>query len=292
LGSLDLPYIWGPIGGMNLRPLSLFFQLGFKDGITTALRNAANWLQFRFSPRVRRGMRRPEVLIANTSENADLIRRVHGRDTLLMPENAIEQLVSRPKRVRSEEPLAMVWVGRIDTAKALDLLIEALGRVGSRDWTLDVAGDGPRRIQLEARAAELGLDAIHWHGKLPRERVLALYDHADFHVLTSLAEAHSTVLWEAMSRGVPTVALDHCGMHDSICEKCGVRIPLGVVDEIVERLATLIEQAINDRTLAARLSVGARACAEQVLWSQRVGRWNSIYDLAIARRKAAMLSGG
>lgn len=285
LGTLDLPYVWGPIGGMNLRPLRLFWELGFKDGVTTALRNAANWLQFRASPRVRRAMRRPEVLIANTSENVGLVRRVHGRDPLLMPENAIEQVRPRPFRDSQNRPFAMIWVGRIDTAKALDLLIEALGKVRSTDWTLDIAGDGPRRAQLQERATTIGLgDRIRWHGKMARERVLDLYDQADVHVLTSLAEAHSTVLWEAMSRGVPTIALDHCGMHDSICNACGVRIPLGSVAQIVERLVTLIEEAITDRTMMVRLSHGAEACARQVLWSERVQRWNSIYDLAIDRR--------
>ena len=284
LGTLDRPYVWGPIGGMNLRPLRLFLELGFKDGATTALRNAANWLQFRTSLRIRRGMRRPEVLITNTSENVELIRRVHGRDPLLMPENAIEQVRPRPIRPPSDLPFAMIWVGRIDTAKALDLLIEALGKVRATDWTLDIAGDGPRRVRLEERAAALGLSKrIRWHGRMARERVLGLYDRADVHVLTSLAEGHSTVLWEAMSRGVPTVALDHCGMHDSICHACGVRIPLGTVAEIVDRLAALIERAIADRTIMAQLSHGAEACARQVLWSERVQRWNSIYDLAIER---------
>jgi glycosyltransferase involved in cell wall biosynthesis len=285
LGTLDRPYVWGPIGGMNLRPLRLFLELGLKNGLTTALRNAANWLQFRVSPRVRRGMRRPEVLIVNTSENVDLVQRVHGRNPLLMPENAIEQVKPRIIQDIQNGPFAMLWVGRIDTAKALDLLIEALGRVRSTDWTLDIAGDGPRRAQLEERAKALGLDdRVRWHGKMARERVLDLYDQAHVHILTSLAEAHSTVLFEAMSRAVPTVALDHCGMHDSICDACGVRIPLSTVEQIVEHFGRVIEEAIADRTMMVRLSDGAAGCAQQMLWSKRVKRWNSIYDLAIARR--------
>lgn len=285
LGKLDLPYVWGPIGGMNLRPLHLFLEIGVKSGLTTALRNAANWLQFRLSPRVRRGMRRPEVLIANTSENVELVQRVHGRKPLLMPENGVEKIRARTYSRPEEQPLKMIWVGRIDTAKALNLLIEALGKVHSDDWILEIAGDGPERSRLQTRATELELDArVRWHGRMSRESVLSLYDQADIHILTSLAEAHSTVLWEAMSRGIPTIALDHCGMHDSICDACGVRIPLGTMAQIIDRLAMAVEGAIADRTSIIQLSHGAEICAQQVLWSERVQRWNSIYELAIARR--------
>lgn len=284
LASLKLPYIWGPIGGMNLRPLPLFFKMSFKSGAATAIRNAVNWLQFRGSRRIARGIDHPDVLVASTSEGAELIRRVHGRDALVMPENAVGSVRARSPGRSTQGPFSMLWVGRIDAAKALDILIEALGRVASTDWVLNVAGDGERRGKLETRAKELGLeDRIRWHGQLPRERVLALYANADVHMLTSLAEAHSTVLWEAMSQGVPTVALDHCGMHDSICDQCGVRIPLGSFDEIVASYTQSIEDGIADRSLFERLSRGASECARRALWSERLKRWNCIYDLAIAR---------
>jgi glycosyltransferase involved in cell wall biosynthesis len=286
LWQLDTPYVWGPIGGMNMRPLRPFAYYGWKTVAKTLGRNIANWLQFRLNPRLGRAIRHTDVLIANTSENAALVERVYGRRPLLMPENAITAVADRP-HARQDRPLAMIWVGRIDAAKALEILIVALGALRDAPWTLEVVGDGVRAAPARALAHELGLaHRIRWSGVLPRAAVAERFAAADVHVLTSLAEAHSTVLWEAMSLGVPTIAFDHCGMHDSICDACGIRVPLGDFDAMAAHLADAIRPLLGDRDEVARLSQGALRCAKANGWDARVERLEAIYDQAITQHAA------
>lgn len=281
LWKLDAPYIWGPIGGMNLRPLRPFAAYGMSSLLKTAGRNVANWLQFRINPRLRRAIVETDVLIANTSENARLIDSVHGRIPLLMPENAITA-IKEPAPEAKAGPLAMIWVGRIDAAKALELLIGALASLKHQAWTLEVVGDGPRAAAAKDLARELGIgDRISWTGFLPRFDVQDRFRKADVHVLTSLAEAHSTVLWEAMSLGIPTIAFDHCGMHDSICDRCGIKVPIGSFAEMTDNLALAIQPLLQDRERLDLLSAGALQCASRNSWTHRAARWEDIYKLAI-----------
>lgn len=283
LWLLDKPYVWGPIGGMNMRPLRAFFDLSFAAGVRTFGRNAANWLQFRLSPRLRRAVRRADVLIVNTTENRELVKRVLGRHAELLPENAI--VAQQPERVPQDasHPLRLLWVGRIDQAKAPEILIEALATIADRKWHLVMVGDGPRREAIMTLARRHGLDGrITWTGRLDREAVARCFANSDVHVLTSLAEAHSTVLWEAMSAGVPTIAIDHCGMHDSICDACGIRVTLGPVADMRDGFANAIDQLVHDRNRVEQLSDGARVCAERNSWTRRTAFWKDCYAQAMA----------
>lgn len=286
LWKLNKPYIWGPIGGMNMRPLRPFAFYGLSAIIKTAGRNIVNWLQFRLSPRLQRAIQASNVLIANTSENARLIESVHGRLPLLMPENAITAVAEMPAPA-CVAPLALIWVGRIDAAKALEILLVALAELKDASWTLEVVGDGPRAGPARALAEDLGLsDRVDWTGILPRRAVQDRFEAADVHVLTSLAEAHSTVLWEAMSLGVPTIAFDHCGMHDSICDACGIRVPLGNFTQMAANMADAIRSLLDDPSRIAALSAGALRCAAKNGWAARADRWETLYDLAIANHDA------
>lgn len=288
LWKLGKPYIWGPVGGIAARPVRAFRDLGFAEGLKTIVRNTVNAVQFR-APRVRTGIRKADILLAATSENADAIERVYGRKAIVVPENAIDPgpeaapdaMADTPA---SPGPLRLVWTGTLETRKAITILLRALARLDAPGrWTLDVVGDGPLMAASRAEAAALGVDgAITWHGKVPRTTAVALMAAADLHVLTSLAEANTTVLWEAMGAGVPTMAIDHCGMHDSICDACGIRIPLGGIEPMATSFAAAIGRLIDDRAALARLSDGARGCAIEHGWERRTAFWRDIYDRAIA----------
>lgn len=284
LWKLNKPYVWGPIGGIAARPVRAFIGLGLGNGLRTVARNFANAVQFRFGRRVAEGISRADMLLAATSENAAAIERVHGRRAIVVPENAIDLGSSVTVRVSPPgQPLRLIWVGTLETRKAITILLRALAQLPKpARWTLDVLGDGPLLAQSRAEAEALRIaDLVTWHGKLPRDRAVARMADADVHVLTSLAEANTTVLWEAMGAGVPTMAIDHCGMHDSICHDCGVRLPLDRIDAMVDSFADAIGRLIDDRAAVERLSHGALACAVRNGWPHRVTFWNDIYDRAI-----------
>ena len=59
---------------------------------------------------------------------------------------------------------------------------------------------------------------------MPFHRTGLQLNSTHLHIITSLGEGNPTTIWEAMDRGIPTVSLNHCGMKDVICDKCGVKI--------------------------------------------------------------------
>ena len=82
--------------------------------------------------------------------------------------------MSVPLPVAEEgEPLGILFIGRLDSYKRLDWLIESLAAMRS-PWRLSVVGDGPYRIRFEDLAKQLFYSQLHedpglvqFHGRLP-----------------------------------------------------------------------------------------------------------------------------
>lgn len=109
-----------------------------------------------------------------------------------------------------EGELSLLTVGRLDVEKNPLLLADILARLraGGRRWRLVVCGDGPMRLALEARLAELDLlEQVELRGYVPIDGgLLELYrsSHAFLHV--SWTEGFPQVLVEAFASGLPVVA--------------------------------------------------------------------------------------
>ena len=100
---------------------------------------------------------------------------------------------------------ALVFAGRLGPQKAVGVALRAL--VDVPDATLTVAGDGPERAALVARAGELGLDGrVSFLGSVPREQVLRLFRAADASVLPSAWENFPRTVVEALAVGCPVIA--------------------------------------------------------------------------------------
>lgn len=99
-------------------------------------------------------------------------------------------------------------VGRLHEQKGFDLLLNAWKQVEKQlpEWTLRIVGEGPRRKELEAQIASLGLQQVCLAGR--KEDIAAEYAEASCFVLSSRYEGLPLALIEAMWCGVPSVAFD------------------------------------------------------------------------------------
>ena len=112
---------------------------------------------------------------------------------------------------RSGEPLRVLFIGRLDSYKRLDLLFEALSHLSS-PWKLAVVGDGPNRFCFEGLAQCLfsGDAPVHFYGRLSESAKLNQLATADLLVLPSdrSNEAFGIVQLEAMAAGRLALAFD------------------------------------------------------------------------------------
>ncbi|MDE2481965.1 MAG: glycosyltransferase [bacterium] len=111
-------------------------------------------------------------------------------------------------RVRDDQRLVL-FVSRLAREKNVDLLLEAFADANDPSLRLAIAGDGPARDELEARAIELGVrESVVFLGAVPREALPDLYASADAFVFPSTTDTQGLVQAEALAAGARVIAAD------------------------------------------------------------------------------------
>jgi glycosyltransferase involved in cell wall biosynthesis len=155
----------------------------------------------------------------------------------------------------------LVHVARHHPVKDQVTLVRGFARAAPHlpDVDLVMAGDGPLRDELEARARELKVhERVHFLGI--RTDVPELMRAADAFALTSLSEAASLTLLEAMASALPVIATNVGGNPElARHEREGLLFPR----RDAEGCATAIRRVFEDPQLAARLGAAGRARAEE-----------------------------
>ena len=110
------------------------------------------------------------------------------------------------------------WVGVIGSQDGLDLLLDAIAHLqklpGGRRFHLMVAGDGPERATMEARARELGVDDnVTFAGFLSGDDLANAFATADIGVGSDPKNSFNDRLamnkvMEYMAYGLPSVMFD------------------------------------------------------------------------------------
>jgi glycosyltransferase involved in cell wall biosynthesis len=284
LWKINKPFIWGPIGGTAIIDSHLFANKSYSEQIKYRCKNVLTWIQFRFSKRVRLAFKKADVILSARSIDQANIEKVHGRMSIHFPEHGIVKFPIAIKKDHNKKinKLLLVWSGRIDNGKNLSLCLEALSKIQNCNWVLNVVGDGPLLKSEKIFAEKLNISSqINWHGYLPREQAVEIMRNSDLHIITSIAEGNSTVVFEAMSLGIPTLALRHSGMKDTICNQCGILIPIGPYDEMKKQIAIHVSRFIENPELLNLLHNGVKECLKKHDWSIRNKVIDSVYEQAL-----------
>ena len=182
---------------------------------------------------------------------------VHPERVGVLPNPAPDVPELRPREELKAElgvnGATIAFAGRLTAQKSLD---RALAAVAAADGvSFVVAGEGPDRPSLEAKAHELGIDGrVRFLGAQPRERVVELFRAADATILSSSWENFPHTVVEALAVGTPVLAMEAGGVaevvHDGVN---GLLVPAGDTDA----LASAVRRYFADEALRERLRARA-----------------------------------
>jgi glycosyltransferase involved in cell wall biosynthesis len=259
LYELDLPYVWGPIGGHAQVPLRYLSVMGIKGAIQNLVRNMINHMQMRFHPRVLRAMEKASVLIAATPEDMKCINNIHQRDSHLILESGPLSFKNEIMFKKLSKPLNVLWNGIFMPLKAFPLALHAIKLASEHiDIKLTVIGDGECKILWKKEADNLGIsNLITWTGRITHKEALLITNKADVLLFTSLKEGTPHVVFEAMSFGLPVVCHSICGFGEVVNESCGIKIPVVNPTTSIKGFSSALIRLSNEEGLLEKLSKGA-----------------------------------
>ncbi len=246
LYQLDVPFVWGPLGGTQNFPLRFLRETCLIDGVYELFRGLLNAFDLRISRRVRLAAKKSAVVLsANTTCQRDFMA-AHGKVSELQLETGLRIIPGRIKPHRKAgEPLNILWSGRLKAWKAFPLLLQSLAKLPSDvSYRVRVLGYGVCEGRWKRQAERLGIaDRIDWVGWPSYATSLEHYAWADVFAFTSLRDTSGTGLLEALSFGVPIIGLNHQGAADIITPDSGIAIDpkskASICDGFVKSLISL-----------------------------------------------------
>jgi glycosyltransferase involved in cell wall biosynthesis len=152
--------------------------------------------------------RRADLLLASSDVMEDDLRSLTGANITRL-DNPVDVAVLRRIDVfggrRPGSGRALVFVGRLTPVKAIDELLRAFASAGGPDDRLEILGEGPERMRLDALIDELSLRSrVTLHGA--RTDHWAFVARADALVLASHHEGMPNAALEALALGTPVLA--------------------------------------------------------------------------------------
>ena len=144
--------------------------------------------------------------------------------------NLPEKGVFRYKYGLNDSQRIILWLGRINKIKGLDLLVKAFSNIidSLTDVRLVIAGpDDGYLTRIKSVIANLNIsDRVMFTGPLYKTAKLEAYVDADIFVLPSVYEVFGITVLEALACGTTVVVTDNCGIADAVNGgQAGIVIP-------------------------------------------------------------------
>ena len=160
-----------------------------------------------------------------------------------------------------DEPLKLLFVGRINQRKGIKYLLQALALLPDARLELTVCGRVLDGLDLFKQAGA----RVHVRPSVSASELVSAYQAADLFVLPSIAEGFGQVLLEALACGLPILATTHTAAPDLIQH--------GQEGFIVEprspaQIAEYIQWALDHRESLLSMRTSARLCAERFPWAR------------------------
>jgi D-inositol-3-phosphate glycosyltransferase len=200
----------------------------------------------------------------------------------------------------------VVFVGRVEAQKGIDILLRAAARLRALapdlDFHVAIVGGSVRErrrdgwgptddrytLELEALARELGVeDRVIWTGALPHAALSSIYSAADVVTIPSRYESFGMTALEAMACGACVVASRTGGLRATLNEgRAGLMFEPGVHDELAAHMARLAADPA-ERTALQRLA--RPYVARTYGWSRIAEQLGSIYEDQLGMYRMARL---
>ncbi|HEU4758449.1 MAG TPA: glycosyltransferase, partial [Dehalococcoidia bacterium] len=182
-----------------------------------------------------------------------------------------------------DEPLVL-FVGRIEPLKGIDILLRAAAQLEGGFRLLVVGGDARdagRKAELESLARELGIGRrVTFADAAPHSDLPLYYNAADVCVVPSYYESFGLVALEAMACGVPVVASSVGGLRETVRDgQTGYLVPWRCPEPFAERLDLLL----GNEPLRRSLGREARAAVVRYRWSEVAARVEDIYHQMVSQ---------
>lgn len=183
-----------------------------------------------------------------------------------------------------EDDIILFTASRIGKEKNLDLIIKAFAKVyiNNKKAHLVIAGQGPYRENIERLSKAIGVnDRVHFTGLILYDVIPSAYFDSDIFVFASHTETQGIVILEAITAGVPIVAVKDEAFANMVVNGINGYLVDDDPDDFAEKIITLLK----NKKLRTDFSKESLKLASEFDASKSTDRLISIYKEALKGEK-------
>ena len=211
---------------------------------------------------IRLVLRRSRRFIVLTQSWRDWAEQIEPLARVIVIPNAVK-IPSTPLVAESSEPDLLLFLGRIEAEKGLEVLLQALVKAHSQGahWRLACGGSGNiEAMQILAKTLGLHIDAVQFLGWLDDTDKQAWLQRCSLLVLPSLIENMPVSVLEAFAAGKPVIATRVGGLPDMVHPEIdGWLVEAGNSDDLAAALVGAFSQTSQLSRMGNNAQQKARA---------------------------------
>ncbi|MEA2461380.1 MAG: phosphatidyl-myo-inositol alpha-mannosyltransferase [Actinomycetota bacterium] len=235
----------------------------------------SSWAYGAARPGLSVAVRKLAVRTAVSDAARDLVSRYFPGDYESTP-NGVQTARFEGPDLRGGREKKVLFLGRLERRKGLEVLIQAMTRLRDMGARLVVAGTGPEEKACRRLAERLQVTA-DFLGAVPDADLPRLYRTADVYCAPGLGgESFGIVLIEAMAAGVPVVCSDIPG-YRAVAEDAALISPPGQAGPLAESIRLVLTN--EDRALEMRGA--SKRVAHRYDWDKLASNVELLYERAL-----------
>ncbi|UCE64816.1 MAG: glycosyltransferase family 4 protein [Nitrospirota bacterium] len=285
LHQLQLPLIRGPLNS----------GLGVPKAFSSVMKEDSAWLYpMRNISRIIDSMvgstRHSSMILTATRATVEAVPKKYRGKCHSMLENGVD--LSRftntpwPSPPSLENPLNILFVGRLVPVKGIPFLLKALAQVkGKIPVQARIVGEGPMEEEWKRIARDCGVaDLVYFLGNRSLDEVAEELRTAHVLCLPSIRESGGAVLLEAMAMSRPVIAVAFGGPAELVDKGVGEPIEPSGPEAVVNGLARAFTDLVRDpESWRQRGEEGRRRAEQQYGWEAKVEAAVRLYDRVLGK---------
>ena len=281
-------FVWGPVGGMETMPILYLKGAGCKTTVFNVIKNKLNIFQIRYYPRITHALNNADALISSIPDSYYAIKRYTGKESIIIPETGCRDFKQTLGRSFEGNHLDVVWAGKFDYRKRIDIAIKAVAQSGNENIHLHIYGTGNDKQvnEVSSLISTLHIDnQVTLHGNMPHDDVEMAMQSAHLFFFTSVSEDTSTVVLEAISNGLPVLCFDTCGMSAVIDDSVGKKISLSNPEQSIKEFAHYLNHFYQNRNELYTMSANCQQKSNDLSWENKGFKIMNIYKHLTEKNK-------
>ena len=277
------PFVLGPLNG----------GLRWPPEFTGELKREKEWLTYlrgvyRLLPYAKSTYTESAAVLAAFKHTIDRLPREIRDRVIDFPEVGIDpQFFAAPADRPVNERVTFLFAGRLVPYKCPDVAVLAFAKNPAlRVHRLIVAGDGPELSRLTEIVKLHNLEScVELIGRRTQAEIGQLMRSADVLAFPSIRELGAGVVVEAMACAMACIVVDYGGPGGLIREGCGVKIPLGDKQHLIDRFAVEMQTLADDPQRRKTMGELAHQQAMAIYaWTEKGRKTVEVYDWVLGRR--------